>query len=78
MDKQIIEMIDSAQTVAVLATVIASKAVNNDHAKETAERYMDDALKEIWRCRQALCEIIKMQEHEVHNNYRYPRYTDGL
>lgn len=62
MDKKMIELIDSAQTVATLATMIASKAIEKDEAKEIATRYMEDAHKELWRCRQALREIIRMQD----------------
>ena len=62
MDKKMIELIDSAQTVATLATMIASKAIEKDEAKEIAARYMEDAQKELWRCRQALREIIRMQD----------------
>lgn len=62
MDKKMIDLIDSAQTVATLATMIAAKALEKDEAKEIATRYMDDAMKELWRCRQALREIVRMQE----------------
>lgn len=62
MDKQMVQLIDSAQTVATLATMIAAKAIEKDEAKEIAARYMDDAHKELWRCRQALREIIRLQD----------------
>lgn len=62
MDKKMIELIDSAQTVATLATMIASKAVENDDAKEVAEHYMKDAMRVLWFCRQALADIIRMQD----------------
>ena len=62
MDKQMIQLIDSAQTVATLATMIAAKAIEKDEAREIAARYMDDAQKELWKCRQALREIIRLQD----------------
>lgn len=62
MDKQMIQLIDSAQTVATLSTMIAAKAIEKDEAREIAARYMDDAQKELWKCRQALREIIRLQE----------------
>lgn len=62
MDKQMIQLIDSAQTVATLATMIAAKAIEKDEAAEIAARYMDDAQKELWKCRQALREIIRLQD----------------
>lgn len=57
-----IQLIDSAQTVATLSTMIAAKAIEKDEAREIAARYMDDAQKELWKCRQALREIIRLQE----------------
>ena len=57
-----IQLIDSAQTVATLATMIAAKAIEKDEAREIAARYMDDAQKELWKCRQALREIIRLQD----------------
>lgn len=61
MDKKMIELLDSAQTLSTLALMIAQKAINNDEAKEVALRYMDDAVKEVWKARQALREIIRVQ-----------------
>lgn len=62
MDKKMIELLDSAQTISTLALMIAMKANEEDEAKEIALRFMDDAMKELWKCRQALREIVRMQE----------------
>ena len=62
MDKKMIELLDSAQTISTLSLMIAMKANEKDEAKEIAFRYMDDAMKELWKCRQALREIVRMQD----------------
>lgn len=62
MDKKMIELLDSAQTVNTLALMIAMKSNEKETAKEVARRYMDDAMKELWKCRQALREIIRIQD----------------
>lgn len=62
MDNKMIEMLDSAQTISTLALMIAMKANEKEEAKEAALRYMDDAMKELWKCRQALREIIRVQD----------------
>lgn len=62
MDEKIIELLDSAQTISTLALMIAQKSIVNHDAKEVAQRYMDDAMKELWRTRQALREIIRIQD----------------
>lgn len=62
MDKKMIELLDSAQTISTLALMIAQKSIGNHDAKEVAQRYMEDAMKELWRTRQALREIIRMQD----------------
>lgn len=62
MDEKMIALLDSAQTLSTLALMIAQKSINNDHAKEVALYYMDAAGKEIWKARQALREIIRLQD----------------
>lgn len=62
MDKKIIEMLDSAQTISTLSLMIAMKSNEKEEAKEIALRYMEDAMKELWRCRQALREIVRIQD----------------
>ena len=62
MDKKMIELLDSAQTINTLSLMVAMKANEKDEAKEIALRYMDDAMKELWKCRQALREIVRMQD----------------
>lgn len=62
MDKKMLELLDSAQTISTLALMISQKSIGNDDAKEVALRYIDDAMKELWRTRQALREIIRMQD----------------
>lgn len=62
MDKKMVELLDSAQTISTLALMIAQKSIDNHDAKEVAQRYMEDAMKELWRTRQALREIIRLQD----------------
>ena len=62
MDEKTIELIDSAHTISTLALMITQKSISNNDAKEVAQRYMEDALKELWRTRQALREIIRIQD----------------
>ena len=62
MDKKMIELLDSAQTISTLSLMIAMKANEKEEAKEIASRYMDDAMKELWRTRQVLREIVRMQD----------------
>lgn len=62
MDKKMIELLDSAQTISTLTLMMAMNANKKDKAKEVALRYMDDAMKELWKCRQALREIIRLQD----------------
>lgn len=62
MDKRIIELLDSAQTISTLTLMVAMKANEKEEAKEIALRYMDDAMKELWKTRQALREIVRMQD----------------
>lgn len=77
MDKKYLELLDSIQAAANLALAIAMNSV--DHKKkEVSDRYLDDLMKDIWRTRQALCEVMKMQQYEVYDNYRYPRVPADL
>lgn len=62
MDEKMIELLDSAHTISTLALMMAMNANKKDKAKEVALRYMDDAMKELWKCRQALREIIRLQD----------------
>lgn len=62
MDKKVIELLDSAQTLSTLALMIAQRAINNDDAKEVALNYMDDAVKEIWEAHKTLREILRVQD----------------
>lgn len=62
MDKKMIELLDSAQTISTLSLMIAMKANEKEESKEIASRYMDDAMKELWKCRQTLREIVRMQD----------------
>lgn len=63
MDKKMIEMLDSAQTISTLSLMIAMKANEKEEAKEIALRYMENAMKELWNCRQALRAIVQMQDY---------------
>lgn len=62
MDEKMIELLDSAHTISTLALMIAQKSTGDNDAKEVAQRYMEDAMKELWRSRQALREIIRIQD----------------
>lgn len=62
MDEKMIELLDSAHTISTLALMIAQKSIGNHDAKEVAQRYMENAMKELWRTRQALREIIRIQD----------------
>lgn len=77
MDKKYLDMLDSIQAAANLALAITMNSVDVKK-KEVSDRYLDDLMKEIWRTRQALSEVMKMQQHEVYDNYRYPRVPADL
>lgn len=62
MDKKMIKLLDSAQTISTLSLMIAMNANKKDEAQEIALRYMDDAMKELWECRQVLRAIIRLQD----------------
>ena len=77
MDKKYLDLLDSVQAAANLALAITMYCTDQ-RKKEIADRYVDDLMKEIWRTRQALSEVLKMQQHEVYDNYRYPRIPTDL
>lgn len=72
MDKKYLDLLDSVQAAANLALAITMYCTD-ERKKEIADRYVEDLMKEVWRTRQALSEVLKMQQHEIYNNYRYPR-----
>lgn len=78
MDKNYIDLLDSVQAAANLALAITMNSGQDSKMKDIADRYLDDLMKEIWRSRQALSEVLKMQNYEVHDNYRYPRVSADL
>lgn len=77
MDKKYLELLDSVQAAANLALAITMNSADVKK-KEVSDRYLEDLMKDIWRTRQALCEVMKMQQYEVHDNYRYPRVPADL
>lgn len=78
MDKKYIYLLDSVQAAANLALAITMNSVQDSKMKDIADRYLEDLMKEIWRSRQALSEVLKMQNYEVYDNYRYPRVSANL
>lgn len=77
MDKKYLELLDSIQAAANLALAITMNSADVKK-KEVSDRYLDDLMKEIWRTRQALSEVMKLQQYEVYDNYRYPRVPADL
>lgn len=77
MDKKYLELLDSVQAAANLALAITMNSADVKK-KEVSDRYLEDLMKDIWRTRQALCEVMKMQQYEVYDNYRYPRVPADL
>lgn len=77
MDKKYLDLLDSVQAAANLALAITMYCTD-ERKKEIADRYIEDLMKEVWRTRQALSEVLKMQQYEVHNDYRYPRVSANL
>lgn len=77
MDKKYLDMLDSIQAAANLALAITMNSADVKK-KEVSDRYLEDLMKDIWRTRQALCEVMKMQQYEVYDNYRYPRVPADL
>lgn len=78
MFKKYIDLLDSVQAAQNLALAVFVNAGEDSRKKEIADHYIDDLMKEVWRTRQALSEVLKMQQHEVYNDYRYPRVPAGL
>ena len=77
MDKKYLDLLDSIQAAANLALAITMNSADVKK-KEVSDRYLEDLMKEIWRTRQALSEVMKMQQYEVYDNYRYPRVPADL
>lgn len=78
MFKKYIDLLDSVQAAANLALAIFVNSGEDPKMKDIADRYIDDVMKDVWRSRQALSEVLKMQQNEVHNDYRYPRVPADL
>lgn len=77
MDKKYLDLLDSVQAAANLALAITMYCAD-EKKKEIADHYIEGLMKEVWRTRQALSEVLKMQQYEVHDNYRYPRISTDL
>lgn len=77
MDKKYLDLLDSVQAAANLALAITMYCTD-EKKKEIADRYVEDLMKEVWRTRQALSEVLKMQQYEIHDDYRYPRTAGNL
>lgn len=77
MDKQYLDLLDSVQAAANLALAITMYC-SDPKKKEIADRYILDLHNEVMRTRKALCEVMKLQQNEVHNDYRYPRVPADL
>lgn len=77
MDKKYLDLLDSIQAAANLALAIAMYCTD-EKKKEIADRYVEDLQNEIWRTRVALSEVLKLQQNEVHDSYRYPRVSADL
>lgn len=77
MDKMYLDLLDSVQAAANLALAITMYCTD-EKKKEIADRYIEDLQKEIWRTRVALSEVLKLQQNEVHDSYRYPRVPADL
>lgn len=78
MFKKYIDLLDSVQAAANLALAIFVNSGEDPKMKDVSDRYLDDVMKDVWRSRQALSEVLKMQQNEVHDNYRYPRVSADL
>lgn len=78
MFKKYIDLLDSVQAAQNLALAVFVNAGKDSRMKEIADRHLDDVMKDVWRSRQALGKVLKMQQHEVHDNYRYPRVPADL
>lgn len=78
MFKKYIDLLDSVQAAQNLALAIFVNSGEDPKKKEIADRYLDDVMKDVWRSRLALSEVLKMQQNEVYDNYRYPRVPADL
>lgn len=78
MDNQYINIIDSCHAAATLATMITVNANTDARKDQIAQRYLEDLQKEIMRTRTALQEVLKMQNYEIHDHYRYSRTSVDL
>lgn len=70
MDKQYLDLLDSALATVVLALAITMRC-SDPKKKEIADRYILDLQNEVMRTRKALCEVLRLQQNEVHNDNRY-------
>lgn len=77
MDKKYLDLLDSVQAAANLALAITMYCTD-EKKKEIADRYVEDLQKEVWRTRVALSEVLKLQQNEVYDDYRYPRVPADL
>lgn len=77
MDKRYLDLLDSIQAAANLALAITMYCTD-EKKKEISDRHLEALQKEVWRTRVALSEVLKMQQNEVHHNYRYPRVPADL
>ena len=78
MDKKYIELLDSILAAAKLALAITINSRQDSKRKEIADCYLEEVMKDIWKARLALSKVLKMQNNEVHDNYRYPRVSADL
>lgn len=77
MDKKYLDLLDSVQAAANLALAITMYCTE-ENKKKIADRYIETLQKEVWRTRVALSVVLKIQQNEVHDNYRYPRVSTDL
>ena len=77
MDNKYLDLLDSVQAAANLALAITMYCAD-EKKKKIADHYIEDLMKEVWRTRQALSDVLKMQQNEVYDNYRYPRVPADL
>lgn len=77
MDKKYLDLLDSIQAAANLALAITMYCTD-EKKKDIADRYIEDLQKEVWRTRIALIQVLKLQQNEVHDSYRYPRVPADL
>lgn len=78
MDNQYINLIASCHAAETLATMITMNANMDARKDQISQRYLEDLQKEIMRTRTALQKVLKMQEYEIYDDYRYPRTAGNL